>query len=78
MISVGGVLAGVGFGTGMALVIRAIAQANPVAFPNGVSDQVVLMLLVVAPLIGLGLGLMTGGLIPDEAARQAEPPTPPQ
>jgi hypothetical protein len=78
MITIGGVLAGVGFGTGLALVIRAIAQANPAAFPNGVSDQVILVLLVVAPLIGLGLGLMTGGLIPDDAAHQAEPPTTPQ
>jgi hypothetical protein len=74
MIAIGGLLAGIGFATGLALVINAIAQANPVAFPNGVSDQVVLLLLVIGPLIGLGLGLMTGGLIPDDAARQAEPP----
>jgi hypothetical protein len=78
MIAIGGLLAGIGSGTGLALVIHAIAQANPAAFPNGVGDQVILMLLVVAPLIGLGFGLMTGGLIPDDPVRQAEPPTQPQ
>jgi hypothetical protein len=73
MITIGGLLAGIGFATGLALVIHAIAQANPAAFPNGVGDQVVLILLVIGPLFGLGLGLMTGGLIPDDPAPQAEP-----
>jgi hypothetical protein len=76
MIVVGGVLAGMGAGIGLAIVLYAIEQVNPASFPSGI-DGLVVVVLLIGPLIGLGLGMMAAGLIPDDAPRQAGPPVPP-
>jgi hypothetical protein len=74
IIAFGSLFAGAGFGIGFAVVIHMIAQANPAAFPNGGGGQVVLMILIVAPLIALGLGMLMAGLLPDDGPQQADRP----
>jgi hypothetical protein len=61
---IGGLLAGAGFGFGIALLMHIIEESQPQNF-NGIGGDVFAAVVLAGPLFGLGLGVALASLIPD-------------
>jgi hypothetical protein len=72
MAVVGGLLAGIGIGVALALLMHVIQQAQPGNFSGG--GSLTAAVLLAGPLIGLGLGMAAASLVPDAVAQPAPQP----
>jgi hypothetical protein len=79
----GGMLAGIAIAIGLAVVMHVIQQASPngayapctgVGCPGySIADSMILVLIVVGPIIGFGLGMGLRAVVPEGTAGSAAP-----
>ena len=67
---VGGLLAGLGLGVALALLMHVVQEASPIGI--NIDGSVALELIVAGPLFGLGLAMAVAALVP--SARESSPP----
>jgi hypothetical protein len=73
MAVIGGLLAGVGFGFAIALLMHIIEESQPQNF-NGIGGDVFAAVVLAGPVFGLGLGIALASLIPDRPSAAAGQP----